>query len=261
MTRVLLSIGVYVSLALPCFANNCYFIPGDAFFYFEVDQAEWEDLESGKLSIMDYDRPEGMPFFLCGYVGYEKLDIGNLPDEYRAQLIKAVGMMKEKFPTKVIEIDHGEPNLFGAPSGIEEKEINKIRIFVHNNSFDFSKSRIALKYNESWPEFPVKLGHTKKHFRYDFFVPSAKGIAESWKMGADVNPLAVTFPDSDRGYVTIPMKIDPTKIKFLICPPTSLTSLCFPPRDIDFECFVVSQDGIVSLSNDKTRRSVWIQTK
>jgi hypothetical protein len=252
---------IYFSLTLPCLAHNCLFIPGDAFFYIEIDQAEWEALQSGKLSVMKYDRPEELSFMLCGYGGYENLDIANLPDEYRTRLIEAVATMKKKYPTKIVEIDHGNPGLFGAPSGIEKKEVNKIRIFVYDKSLDFSKHRIALKYNESWPEAAVALGLKRETFHYDFFVGSSPGIVESWRMGTDVSPLSVRLPKPGRIYIKEPMKIDPAKVKFLICPPESLSSLCFPPRDSDLECLSVSEDGTATLTVDKSKKSIWIETK
>ena len=58
ISRTLFVAGLWFSLATPCFANNSYFIPGDAFFYFEIDQAEWEALKSGKLTIVRL-RPTG----------------------------------------------------------------------------------------------------------------------------------------------------------------------------------------------------------
>ena len=263
MSRILFVAGICFLLATPCSANNSFFIPGDAFFYFEIDQSEWKALKSGELTIVDYDRPEEMSFTFCGYAGYKKLDLSSLSDQFRGQLIKSIASMKEKYPTKIVEIDHGEPKLFGAPSGIEKKETNKLRIFVYNRSFDFSQFRIGLKYNESWADTAVRLGFKRDHFRYDFFVPTPQGIAESWRMGSAVSPLKVQFPDSDRGYVTTPMRIDPSAVTFLICPPVSLTSLCFPPRDSKLECFAVSEDRQITVVNDtsKARKSIWLESK
>ena len=168
-----------------------------------------------------------MSFTLCGYSGYKRLDISNLSVQFREQLIKAITSVKEKYPTRIVEIDHGEPTLFGAPSGIEKKETNKIRVFVYNKSYDFSQLRIALKYNESWAETATRMGFERDHFRYDFFVPTPQGIAESWRMGSAVSPLKVQLPDTDRGYVTGPIKIDSSEITVLICPPVALTTLVF----------------------------------
>ena len=262
-SRILFVAGICFSLATPCSANNSYFIPGDAFFYFEIDQSEWEALKSGELTIVDYDRPEEMSFTLCGYAGYKKLDLSSLSSQFRGRLIKAIASMKEKYPTKIVEIDHGEPKLFGAPSGIEKKETNKIRIFVYNGSHDFSQLRIALKYNESWADTAVRLGYERDHFRYDFFVPTPQGIAESWRMGSAVSPLKVQLPDSDRGYVTEPMTIDSSKVTVLICPPVALTTLCFPPRDSKLECFAISENETFKLVNNtsKASKSVWLQSK
>lgn len=262
-TRMLFVTGICFVLATPCAANNSYFIPGDAFFYFEIDQVEWKSLKSGELTVVDYDRPEEMGVTLCGYAGYQKLDLSSLSNQFRGRLIKAIASMKEKYPTRIVEIDHGEPGFFGAPSGIEKKETNKIRVFVYNSSQEFSQHRIALKYNESWAETGVRLGLKRDHFRYDFFVPTPEGITESWRMGSAVSPLKVQLPASDQGYVTAPMKIDSSEVTILICPPVELTTLCFPPRDTKVECFAVSDDGTHRLVNNRTNASkpVWVQAR
>lgn len=255
MHRTFLAVAIHLSLAVSCSATNGYFIPGDAFFHFEIDQAEWKELEGGRLSILSYDRPEELTSTLGGKVGYQNLDIANLPEKYRARFVAAVRRMKEKYPTKIVEIDHGDAKFLLCPSGVERKEVNKIRVFVYNRSFDLSRFRFGLKYNETWPDAGAALGVPKEHFWYDFFVP--QGIGESWRMGSEVSPLAVQLPDDRRGRVTEPMRIDPSEIKFVICPPTPLTSLYDPPRDENLECFVVSREGTATLKNDKSRKHVW----
>jgi hypothetical protein len=260
---MLFAAGLCILLATPCAANNSYFIPGDAFFYFEIDQNEWKALKNGDLTSVDYDRPEEMSFTLCGYAGYKKLDLSSTSERFHGQLVDAVSLVKEKYPTKIVEIDHGKPTFFGAPSGIEKKEINKIRVFVYNTSFDLSRFRIGLKYNESWPDTAVRMGFKKDHFRYDFFVPTPQGIAESWRMGSSVAPLKVALPDSERSYVVAPMSVNPAEVMFVVCPPIPLDTLCFPSRDKTIECFAVSQKGRITLTNNKgkSRSLVWLQSR
>lgn len=263
MSRILLAAGLCLLVVTPCAANNSYFIPGDAFFYFEIDQKEWKALTNGELTSVDYDRPEEMSFTLCGYAGYKTLDLSGISERFRGELIDAVSSVKKMYPTTIVEIDHGKPTFFGAPSGIEKKEINKIRVFVYNASFDLSKFRIGLKYNESWSDTAVRMGFKKDHFRYDFFVPTPEGIAESWRMGSSVAPFTVALPDSERGYVVAPMTCDPAKVQFVVCPPIPLDALCFPSRDKTIECVAVSQDGRLTLTNNtsKSRSPVWLRAK
>ena len=263
MSRMLFVAASCFLFATPCSGNNSYFIPGDAFFYFEIDQSEWKALQSGDLKILDYDRPEEMEFAFCGYAGYKKLELSNLSNKFRGQLIEAIAAMKKKYPTRIVEIDHGEAGLQIGKSGIERKETNKLRIFLYNSSFDYSKLRIGLKYNESWADTAVRRGFERNHFRYDFFVPTPEGIAESWRMGSAVSPLKVQLPDADQNKLTSPMKIEPSEVTFLICPPVSLTALCFPPRDSKLECFAVSENGRKTLVNDasKARKSIWVEAK
>lgn len=263
MFRMLSLAAIVVLSAAHCFANNSYFIPGDAFFYFEVDQAEWKALQKGEFTVADYDRPEEMGFTFCGYAGFKKLDLSALTPEHRDRLIKAIALMKESYPTKIVEIDHGKAEFLLSPSGIEKKETNKIRVFVYNASHDFLRNRIALKYNESWAETGVKMGFDRDHFRFDFFVPTPQGMAESWRNGSTVEAFNPILPASSKDSLTTPMKIKSSEVAFLICPPVALTALCFPPRDAELKCYVVSEDKTLTLVNDrgKSRKFIWVESK
>ena len=227
-----------------CNANNNYFIPGDAFFYFEISQDEWKSFKSGSDAVWSYDRPAHLPLMLCGYAGYRNLDVSSLPADYRDRFITAVDVMKKAYPSMVKSevVDTG----FGFK---EEKpfEKNKIRVFVYNNEFDFTKHRIGLKYNESWPEMGPRFGHATQHFQFDFFINSPKAISDSWRMASSVNPLNVKLPDSNRGAVETPIRFNPESLKFLIAPPVEIESLGFPSRNADHVCYTVSKSSTQKL--------------
>lgn len=248
-------------IASPCAANNSYFIPGDAFFYCEIDQSEWSQLQSGQLNFLEYDRPEEMPVFFCGYTGYKKLDLSNLSTRCRSRLLTAVASMKKRYPSRLLELDREEHDLPDT-NGIKEKEPNKIRVFIYNRSFDYSKFRIGLKYNESWIDYATQRGFKREHFQYDFFVPTVKGITESWRMGSAVPPLNANLPSSNQGSLSNAIKIDVSQVMFLVCPPVSFESLCFPSRDSKLECYAVTESTVKTLVNDqsKPRRSIWLET-
>lgn len=253
MKKIILFFGVCLCLSSQVFANNNFYIQGDAFFYFEIDNSEWKKIENSQLQIVEYDRPEILPFMLCGYAGYKKLDISKLPREYRTRITQAIEEMKQQYPTKIQTIDHGKPKFFGSPAGIEKKEINKIRIFVYHRDFDFSKYRIGLKYNESWPEAASAWGHSKEHFQYDFFVNTPKAITESWRFGSNVGPLTKKVPLRRED----PLELDHSQVKFLIAPPIPLQSLCYPPTKDSFECIVVSPQATKTIEVDKSPNGIW----
>jgi len=82
-------------------------------------------------------------------------------------------------------------------------------------------------------------------------------------MGSAVGPLKVKFPDTNQNSLATPMKFEPSEVTFLICPPVSLTSLCFPSRDTNLECFAVSEKTFKTLVNDRSRvrKSIWLERK
>lgn len=231
----------FLASTISCFANNNYFLPGDAFFYFEVSQAEWIEFKNESRSTWDYDRPRHLPRMFCGYAGYRVLDVSPLTKDYRARFINAVDSMKKSYPTTIKK--ELVPNGFADLKDEAEIETNQIRIFVYNRSFDFSKRRIALKYNEQWPEVGERIGHRREHFQFDFFVNSPKAIAESWRMASKVHPLDIDLPTVKKklNFAT-PLVFDPEKLQILVAPPVAIESLCFPPSDSKLKCFVVTKD-------------------
>jgi hypothetical protein len=260
-TRITLAISIVLIMTTQSTANNNYFIPGDAFFYFEIEQSEWKRFKDGQLTTLNYDRPDHLPTMLCGFTGYRKLDISNLPAKSRAQLVSAIETMKKAYPSEVIIKVRESLDPIDDPPISEKIEINKIRIFVYNKSFDLSKHRIGLKYNESWPETAGQFLHPKQYFQFDFFVNNTKGITESWRMGTDVAPLDIQLPILEDGYTKTPMNFVPENHKFVVAPPVPMETLCFPRRGSGLKCIVVSGDGVQTWMVDKTGKTKWKQTK
>ncbi|MEO1527159.1 MAG: hypothetical protein AAFX06_17095 [Planctomycetota bacterium] len=258
-SKRLLIVFVAVLLASDGWANNTYFTPGDAFFYCEIEQAEWKRLKSGQLKVLKYDRPEYLPFAFCGYSGCEFLDISGLPASFRENVITAIEMMKEKHPTEWITQEDPNGGFFGAPPPKTKVEANKIRVFIYERSFDFSKHRIGLKYNEDWPRWAKDRGYEMNHFKYDFFISDAQAIAESWQFGVDVAPLELKLPQPQRGYVESPVAPNVAKIKFLIAPPIEINSLAYPVEATEHSCYVVTEESVQRLTVDQTKspRGCW----
>ena len=240
--RLLLTVLVF-SFAGPLIANNNYYLPGDAFFYFEIDQSEWEELQRDRLSSVRYDRPSHLPVAFCGYAGYLNLDLTKLSDEQWKRLKDSIREVKKAYPSKIIE----KEGFSGFGKTKTKEEINKIRIFVYNKTIDFSKHRIGLKYNESWPNWAEKIGHRREHFQFDFFVASARGITESWRMGSVVESLDAEFPPLERGKTNQAIPLDPLRHHILVAPPVSFESLAFPSKDAELECFLLTADRVTRM--------------
>lgn len=246
-----LVLAVLALVAPKCFANNNYYFPGDAFFYFEIDQDEWKALQDGTLNVLKYDRPEHLAFAFCGYAGYEKIDLSSMSTDFRARFIAAVQKMKEQYPTKIEMIQ--KPAFFGGEGEKERVEKNKVRIFVYNKDFDFSKFRIALKYNESWPETAKSMGHQLQHFRFDYFVTTAQALDQSWRWGSSVDALEAEYPQ----YTDVPIPFN-ENMQILVAPPIPLHDLCFPGKEAKTECIAVSSDGTRKLVVGNYRKSeIW----
>ncbi|MEL6895753.1 MAG: hypothetical protein AAFP90_06615 [Planctomycetota bacterium] len=117
ISRVAFAAVLCLFLSSACHANNNYLIVGDAFFYFEIDRAEWKVIRQGELAIVDYDRPVEMPFTFCGYAGSKKLELSGLSDTFRRDFIDAVTKVKRNYASTVVKMKDDKPGFFGCPAG------------------------------------------------------------------------------------------------------------------------------------------------
>ena len=166
--------------------------------------------------------------------------------------------MKRDYPSKIVVRKNSNNGFFGAPPAVENVEVNKIRIFVYDKSFNFSKYRIGLKYNESWRQWADDRGFELKHFKYDYFLTVGDSIADSQRLGPEVAPLRLVSPEPLRGYVETPVTLDPMQIQFLVAPPIELPELGYPDPDTEAKCFVVSDEGVRNLIVDPSTET-WTQ--
>ena len=77
MKQIILILGICLGFGAEVSANKISYLPGDALFYFGVENSEWKITNNNQLSALEYDRPEILPSMLCGYAGYQKRDVSN----------------------------------------------------------------------------------------------------------------------------------------------------------------------------------------
>ncbi len=179
-------------------AQNMGFTPGDAFFVFALTEKVVNDLpEKGGTVTLCYETPL---VGFGGYAGFDNLRIEGVPPQFVDNL-RRVYRDHRKSMRKIVGVDILEDGTK------RESEMNPPIAFVYNRDVDWSEQRIALKYNEDWPNLPpdafagpgrnMGLGGDVLYGRAEVYQPLVKSyyaVVEDWRNAKRFAPLKVRVP-------------------------------------------------------------------
>jgi hypothetical protein len=191
MNRFLLSAGLVLSV-IPAQATNMGFIPGDAFFHSQFTKEVADSIpEDGGTITLSYMRPDHAQFYLCGYGGFYKLEVRNIPPE----IGRALKSLREK-----MHADSGtnfRVNLDNDGKETHRYEVDPPRLFIYGKEFDPEEHDFGLKYNERWNAPPTSTTNPKKGtaIGYDNFVKGEKAVVTDWLYAERMPGLPVTTPE------------------------------------------------------------------
>ena len=183
-------------------ANNNFFLPGDSFFHTVLTEAVLADIEKSKSPVFRYDRPDHLDSFLCGYAGFEQLQVKEMSPVIKKNLQTLYRHLREEYPlqielvqeTKLVRDASGGFDNLVKTGKILRRELNGFSMFFYNADFDANRYRLGLKYNENWLEEVVAFGHSREHAQFEFFVREEKAILSDWRDCRLVKPLDVISP-------------------------------------------------------------------
>jgi hypothetical protein len=194
--------------ARPVVANNTLFLPGDAFFHTVLTEDHLKELPAQENPRFGYGRPE-LGRAGCGYAGFAELEFTKMPRDFKANLRRAYyGLRKER--SKIVAlVDDAKtakpPSKFpyyprpDRPDRKVQQELNGFSVFFYNESFDFTRHKLALRYNERWVEETEAFGYKREHIRLETFVFTRHAILEEWRDAKHVEALKVDCPEPSRG--------------------------------------------------------------
>ncbi len=179
-------------------AQNMGFTPGDAFFVFELTEKLVSGLpEKGGDVTLHYPTPL---IGFGGYAGFDKLRLAGVTPEL-VQYLRRTYQTHRNWTPKIVRIDVLED---GTRS---EVELNPPIAFLYNADVDWSQQRIALKYNEDWPQLPAEAfaGPNRKlsfggedvynHAEaYQPLVKTYDAVTEDWRNSRRFRGLKVEVP-------------------------------------------------------------------
>jgi len=135
-----------------------------------------------------YNSLGGYEGAFCGYAGYGLVRMSTVDGAFIANLVKAYQQIREFRPREFVEMTEGNKKSL--------KETNGVYVLFYPRSFDLSRYRIGLQYNEQWVEECVKFGHRPEHLRLCCLVDDTEAIEQSWRDSTRVPPLSFTRPET-----------------------------------------------------------------
>ena len=219
------------------FANNNYFLPGDAFYYAEPNHEWFAKLDKTEKPILKYQRARGRGGRLCGYAGYDQLQLTNFTPEMRTNLLKAYEQLRNRYPQQIdvhlsrkMKMENGKL----VPAGEEEEtrvEHNLVSMLIYNRDFDLKEYEPMFRYNENWADAAAAFGHTRKHVEHDLFIEDAKSIIKDWRLGPLVKPLKYSAPQASEKNArlkNVMISVDCNDIQILLFPTSNYEDIAFP---------------------------------
>ena len=225
-------------------ANNNYFLPGDSFFHTVLTEAVLADMEKSKSPVFRYDRPDHLNSFLCGYAGFEQLQVKEMSPAIKKHLQTLYQHLRKQHPlqielapeTKLVRDASGEFDKEVKTGKMLRRELNGFSMFFYNADFDANRYRLGLKYNESWVEEVVAFGHPQEHVQFEFFVRDEKAILSDWRDCRLVKPLDVISPPIKirRSSNPLPPMTLKSKVRIFVLPEADFSS-AFGRSDFIYE--------------------------
>jgi hypothetical protein len=235
-------------------ANNNLFLPGDAFFPTEITADSISKLATEKNQHeFVYSSFGGYDGAFCGYAGYNRAKISNLDDAFIANLKSAYEQIR-KYEPRLLREEKRDGK-------IHLHETNGIRVLFYNDSFEFPKFELGLRYNENWVAEAVKFGHQPRSLRLCCLIDDKDAVTHSWRDAGLVDSLDVLLPKIELKPVPeteTPITIN-GKIKAIVFGSTSLSDFFRPSDGISF--LIVDENGITEMTYDGFEDYKWKATK
>jgi len=204
------------------FAIITGFLPGDACFGTSLSEATLSQFDSQEPVVFDYRTGQGA-LAGCGYSGYWKLAVRDMPEEMKANL-RSLYWELRKYDPQQIEIRKV------ADGSEQRREANPHMLMIYNKDYDLGQG-IGLKLNESWmnlesadPKIPAQPG------LYWPYITDYRAVARDWSRGPQVSGLAINEADARPLWgprIEEPVSVHANQIQILVLPERLYTSFAF----------------------------------
>ena len=235
-------------------ANNNLFLPGDAFFPTILTADAIEKLATNReRHEFVYSSFGGYDGAFCGYAGYNRARVSSMEDAFIANLKSTYEQIRKFEPRMLSEEKRDGKTIL--------RETNGIRVMFYNETFEFPKFKLGLRYNENWVAETVKFGHQPRAVRLCCLLDNKDAVMVSWRDAGFVEPLEVSLPKVE--LKPVPENDSPItikgKLKAIVFGSTSLVDYFKPSDGVSF--FIVDEEGITEMVYDGVEEYKWVATK
>ena len=184
-----------VSVSNNALGNNNFFLPGDAFFHTVLTEEKLKALQRESSPQFDYSR-NTTGTAGCGYAGYRKLEFTQMPKSLKEHLMTACHQVLKRralmtaFEGKASSLGSSDPSI-----GFDiQRDPTAINVMFYNTSFNFTRFRFGLRYNEDWATDVVSFGHHEDHVLLDHFIAEHEAVMVEWRDATKVKALQAVCP-------------------------------------------------------------------
>ncbi len=181
-----------LSMSLQLHASPPFFLPGDAFFSGRINTRVNPDRPKDESLLLHYQHPDGYAGMYKWTVGTSRLRLTGLTADVWKVWEKASNELRRYDPETLVVVRPRD-----GESDEEMIEENPLSVFVYPKTFDITKFRPFMRYNENWPEECTALGVPHE----DQFLPTFYRDSEhrEWRDAKYVPALPVTLAGPDSG--------------------------------------------------------------
>lgn len=170
-------------------ANNNWFLPGDAFFSTEITKEDLEKLDD-KNPVFAYSSLGDYEGRFSGNAGFSNLQIADCDEQFLSNLKLAYSVVRTSAFRELTEVI--EPD--GTVTLVER---NGAKVLFYSKEFEFPKYVLGLRYNEKWAKEVVSFGFDREQIDICCFINTREAIMKSWRDSEAVPELPVKLPTGE----------------------------------------------------------------
>ena len=172
-------------------AHNTYFLPGDAFFFSRLSLEDLQKLQNSDSPVLSCS----LPFTgaaACGYIGYEKIELGDMDAKTKAALINSYRQFEKQIKAELEAQEKGSGDFRS-----DDEPVPEISVFIYSAGYDWKRYGISIQYNENWLEESIAFGTKHDHTLLNTF--SSATVTNNWRDAKLVEPLGAQCPELPDG--------------------------------------------------------------
>ncbi len=176
-----------ITLFRASFAQNCGFMPGDAFFASWINEEFIESELDAHLSLREGGaNREGT---LGTYIGFSRLSIEGDAERLRTNLMEGMRFLRRLEP----RYERIVSELQNEDGTVRSRSLNRFLCLVYPRDFNLRKIPLGLRFNENWIDAKDNSQIAEIRSRHNCEWVQREAVVRDWLYGSRVPALNVSF--------------------------------------------------------------------